>query len=178
MVHFNATTLRHSDASEWAPSTASDASVLECTPKVRQVKGGQFLERRGTDETAICGVGLRASDERSHDYRRARRYRLWRRIWGSTAVGCTNGRSRYARADWKRCWPGSPAPGRPGWAALKSAILNEGEAARRRIAELERKIGEQQADLDFFRQALRHVKARQQAAGVSGARRSGKSSKR
>ena len=61
---------------------------------------------------------------------------------------------------------------------VRSAILNEGAAARRRIAELERKIGEQQADLDFFRQALRHVKARQQAAGVSGARRSTKSSGR
>ena len=61
---------------------------------------------------------------------------------------------------------------------LGSAILNEGAAARRRIAELERKIGEQQGDLDFFRQALRHVKARQQAAGVSGARRSTKSSGR
>ena len=61
---------------------------------------------------------------------------------------------------------------------LGSAILNEGAAARRRIAELERKIGEQQGDLDFFRQALRHVKARQQAAGMSGARRSTKSSGR
>jgi transposase len=61
---------------------------------------------------------------------------------------------------------------------LRSAILNEGAAARRRIAELERKIGEQQADLDFFRQALRHVKARQQAAGVSGRLRSRKSSGR
>jgi transposase len=61
---------------------------------------------------------------------------------------------------------------------LRSAILTEGAAARRRIAELERKIGEQQADLDFFRQALRHVKARQQAAGVAGARRSTKSSGR
>jgi transposase len=61
---------------------------------------------------------------------------------------------------------------------LGSAILNEGAAARRRIAELERKIGEQQGALDFFRQALRHVKARQQAAGVSGRLRSGKSSGR
>jgi transposase len=31
------------------------------------------------------------------------------------------------------------------------------EAARRRIAELERKIGQQQLDLDFFQRALRHV---------------------
>jgi len=74
-------------------------------------------------------------------------------------------------------------PGRPRKSGLDgpplgSAILNEGAAARRRIAELERKIGEQQGDLDFFRQALRHVKARQQAAGVSGRLRSGKSSGR
>src|SRR5215216_1869955 len=74
--------------------------------------------------------------------------------------------------------PGRPRKGSFDRPPLKSALLNEGAAARRRIAELERKIGEQQADLDFFRQALRHVKARQQAAGVSGARRSGKSSKR
>lgn len=74
-------------------------------------------------------------------------------------------------------------PGRPRKSAfegppLRSALLNEGAAARRRIAELERKIGEQQADLDFFRQALRHVKTRQQAAGVSGKPQSSKSSGR
>lgn len=33
-------------------------------------------------------------------------------------------------------------------------------AAARRIAELERKIGQQQLDLDFFRAALRHVRDR------------------
>jgi transposase len=74
--------------------------------------------------------------------------------------------------------PGRPRKGSLEGPPLRSAILNEGAAARRRIAELERKIGEQQADLDFFRQALRHVKARQQAAGVSGKPRSSKSSKR
>jgi transposase len=74
--------------------------------------------------------------------------------------------------------PGRPRKSGLDGPPLRSAILHEGAAARRRIAELERKIGEQQADLDFFRQALRHVKARQQAAGVSGARRSTKSSGR
>ncbi len=73
---------------------------------------------------------------------------------------------------------GRPRKGSLEGPPLRSAILNEGAAARRRIAELERKIGEQQADLDFFRQALRHVKARQQAAGVSGKSPSSKSSKR
>src|SRR6202040_2961503 len=41
------------------------------------------------------------------------------------------------------------------------------DAARRRIAELERKIGQQQVDLDFFRQALRQVRgARRPSAGA------------
>ena len=74
--------------------------------------------------------------------------------------------------------PGRPRKGVLDGPPLRGAIHNEGAAARRRIAELERKIGEQQADLDFFRQALRHVKARQQAAGVSGKPRSSKSSGR
>jgi transposase len=74
--------------------------------------------------------------------------------------------------------PGRPRRSRLDGPPLRSALLNDGAAARQRIAELERKIGEQQADLDFFRQALRHVKARQQAAGVSGSRRSTKSSGR
>ena len=74
--------------------------------------------------------------------------------------------------------PGRPRKGALDGPPLRSAILNEGSAARRRIAELERKIGEQQADLDFFRQALRHVKARQQVAGVPGKPRSSKSSGR
>lgn len=74
--------------------------------------------------------------------------------------------------------PGRPRKSGLDGPPLRSAILNEGAAARRRIAELERKIGEQQGDLDFFRQALRHVKVRQQAAGVSGRPQSTKSSGR
>ena len=66
--------------------------------------------------------------------------------------------------------------------ATRSAPVKSGSAApdasSKRIADLERKIGEQQADLDFFRQALRHVKARQQEAAVRGGLRSTKSSRR
>ena len=42
------------------------------------------------------------------------------------------------------------------------AAAGEGDLARaqRRVAELERKIGQQQVDLDFFRRALRHVRER------------------
>jgi len=42
----------------------------------------------------------------------------------------------------------------------------EFEVARKRIADLERKIGQQQLELDFFRQALRQVKeTRRQSSG-------------
>jgi transposase len=41
-------------------------------------------------------------------------------------------------------------------------------AAQRRIAELERKVGQQQLDLDFFRAALRHVRAPRRSNGGSG----------
>src|SRR5262245_34450313 len=37
---------------------------------------------------------------------------------------------------------------------------DENAALRRHIAELERKIGQQQVDLDFFRRALRRVEAK------------------
>jgi transposase len=40
--------------------------------------------------------------------------------------------------------------------------------AQRRIAELERKIGQQQLDLDFFRAALRHVRGPRRSNGGPG----------
>lgn len=50
--------------------------------------------------------------------------------------------------------------------------------AQRRIAELERKVGQQQIDLDFFQQALRHVGERRQRSGAPGGTGSTRSSKR
>ena len=46
--------------------------------------------------------------------------------------------------------------------AAPAAAAGEGELTRaqRRVADLERKIGQQQVDLDFFRRALRHVRER------------------
>jgi transposase len=54
----------------------------------------------------------------------------------------------------------------------------EVEAARKRIAELERKIGQQQVDLDFFRQALRRVGGARRRNAEPGAPPSTRSSKR
>ena len=52
------------------------------------------------------------------------------------------------------------------------------EAARERVAALERKIGQQQVELDFFRQALRRVGGARQRDAEPGAPRSTRSSKR
>jgi hypothetical protein len=52
------------------------------------------------------------------------------------------------------------------------------EAARRRIAELERKVGQQQVDLDFFRQALQQVRGMRRPSDALGVTASTKSSKR
>ena len=41
-------------------------------------------------------------------------------------------------------------------------------APEQRIAELERLVGQQQRDLDFFRAALRHVRERRRTTGGSG----------
>jgi transposase len=51
-------------------------------------------------------------------------------------------------------------------------------AARERIAQLERKIGQQQVDLDFFRQALRQVEAARRPSAELGVRATTQSSKR
>jgi transposase len=72
--------------------------------------------------------------------------------------------------------------GRPRKAQVKSAKPQEPpgdvEAARERIAELERKIGQQQVELDFFRQALRRVGGTRQGIARPGAPASTRSSKR
>ena len=70
--------------------------------------------------------------------------------------------------------------GRPRRAASRSWEAGEDEvtALKRRNAELERKIGQQQVDLDFFRRALQRVQGRRQAGGGTGGGRSSKSSGR
>jgi transposase-like protein len=52
-----------------------------------------------------------------------------------------------------------------------------GEAAQARIAELERKVGQQALELDFFARALRHVKASHPPSDGSGAAASSPSSR-
>jgi hypothetical protein len=70
---------------------------------------------------------------------------------------------------------GRPRKGE-GLAALEKPPEGAAEpgAARARIAELERKIGQQQVELDFFRQALRQVREARRpntGSGVKGSTR-------
>jgi transposase len=60
----------------------------------------------------------------------------------------------------------------------RQASLEELARAQRRIAALERKIGQQQVELDFFQQALRRVREQRLRSGVPGGTASTKSSKR
>ena len=64
--------------------------------------------------------------------------------------------------------------------AREADLAEAGELAlaRRKIAELERKIGQQAVDLDFFRGALRRIEASRQASEAPGATRSSPRSRR
>ena len=81
--------------------------------------------------------------------------------------------------------PGRPRKAETGVTAASGKVPATGDpgawqldAAHERIAELERKIGQQQVELDFFRQALRQVKGARRPNDGSGVTRSTRSSKR
>lgn len=66
-------------------------------------------------------------------------------------------------------------PGRPSGKGLE---LSEAELAARRIAQLERKVGQQEADLDFLRRAFERVKELPQRNTNSGGAASTPSSRK
>jgi transposase-like protein len=68
-----------------------------------------------------------------------------------------------------------PVSGIPSEASGEASVM---AATKRRVAELERKIGQQQVELDFFRRALRQVEAGRRAQSGPGAKASTRSSKR
>jgi transposase len=86
-------------------------------------------------------------------------------------------RKRGRKVGWRKPPPGERPPGvqdgAPGEPRDAAAKLARAEA---RIAELERLIGRQQADLDFFRRALRALDAtaRQSAGATASTRSSGR----
>lgn len=76
------------------------------------------------------------------------------------------------RRDGSRAFPGRI--GRPPKVAQLQRIADESamtelERAQRKIVELERKVGQQQLDLDFFKRALRDIEAARRPSSARGA---------
>ena len=96
---------------------------------------------------------------------------LWRARFRSGGAGALRGcgRPRNAARSGSRSEAGAKMPEVP-----KAEL----ELANKRIADLERKIGQQQVELDFFRQALRQVKEARRPSDGSGVTGSTRSSKR
>ena len=67
---------------------------------------------------------------------------------------------------------------RKGFGALDLEPGRDLATAHRRVAELERKIGQQQVELDFFRRALRQVGGTRRPSDGSGVQASTRSSRR
>ena len=67
---------------------------------------------------------------------------------------------------------------RPAKAEAKAKRVLDLAAARKRIGDLERKVGQQQVELDFFRQALRRVGEARQPSKELGVPASTRSSRR
>jgi transposase len=103
----------------------------------------------------------------------------WRerfRLGGPVAL---RSRGRPTRAEQLAIETGSTEP-LPAASPVMPAAAPPDELAlaQQRIAELERKIGQQQVDLDFFQRALRHVREARRPTGAPGASVSTRSSKR
>ena len=69
-------------------------------------------------------------------------------------------------------------PGRPKGKVEPPAQAKDLASALKRVAELERRLGQQQLELDFFKQALRQVEALRRPSNGLGATASTPSSKR
>jgi len=67
---------------------------------------------------------------------------------------------------------------RKGYGVLDLEATKDLATARRRIKELERKVGQQHVELDFFREALRQVEGARRPNDGPGARASTRSSRR
>jgi transposase len=127
---------------------------------------------------------------RSRVFNRAFKLAAVRRMMAGEDVSALSRELKVLRKDlyyWRaRFRAGGPealrGKGRPRKAEVMSARpkepASEVAAARERIAELERKIGQQQVDLDFFRQALRRVGGARRRNAEPGAPPSTRSSKR
>lgn len=125
----------------------------------RRVFSPQFklgvIERMEAGESATAlSLELRIKRELLYD---------WRRLWRQAGAGALRRQGRPTRIEHLEL------------AAAPPASLGE---AKRRIAELEGKIGRQALELDFFGRALQRIEGARQPSGGTGARASSRTSKR
>jgi transposase len=106
----------------------------------------------------LAGVNVSAL-ARELGLRRKRLYQ-WCAAFRARGPDGLRGRGRPRKAD-------PPPPAVPAEAAASPAA--ELTQAQRRVAELERKVGQQALELDFFTQALRHVEASRRPSDRPGA---------
>jgi len=92
----------------------------------------------------------------------------WRDAWRLGGVEALRLRGRPSKAEALAM----------AWARGVAGKANDLAEARWQIDQLQRKVGAQQLDLDFFRQALRHVEASRRPSDRSGATASSPASKR
>ena len=100
---------------------------------------------------------------------------LSRALWvprGHIYGWCQHYRAGGAAALRPACRP------RKGYGMVELEPTKDLVTARRRINELERKVGQQQVELDFFREALRQVEGARRPSDGPGARASTRSSRR
>jgi hypothetical protein len=87
-------------------------------------------------------------------------------------------RATAAKAELLAMRPGESVPGEASPTMPAPAPADELAKAQRRVAELERKVGQQQIELDFFQQALRQLREKRPRRGAPGGTASTRSSKR
>jgi transposase len=102
----------------------------------------------------------------------------WRNRYRMAGSMALRGRGRKTKAKISAHEEEPPTPQKQPARETRQTSLEELARAQRRIAELERKIGQQQVELDFFQQALRRVRDQRLRSGVPGGTTSTKSSKR
>jgi transposase len=98
----------------------------------------------------------------------------WRKAHLSSGAAGLN-RKRGRKAGWRPPPSALPAPSEPASADAGQSVTGRADElvkAKARIAELERVIGRQQADLHFFREALRLWDATSRSGGAPASTRS------
>src|SRR3981189_2216019 len=92
----------------------------------------------------------------------------WRERFRAGGPIALRSRGRPTKAEVLAMQAGETAPDIPEASMPQAAPPDGTAAAQRRIAELERKVGRQQVELDFFQRALRQVREVRRRSGAPG----------